>query len=83
MNPQKQKAYRELVEKVWVLYDKNNDGVLQKTEVIRVFKDILDKDNVCKRSLDKLVEDVDLNGDGVVDKEELYNLFIKRRDEFA
>lgn len=83
MNPQKQKAYRELVEKVWVLYDKNNDGVLQKTEVIRVFKDILDKDNVCKKSLDKLVEDVDLNGDGVVDKEELYNLFIKHRDEFA
>lgn len=83
MNPQKQKAYRELVEKVWELYDKNNDGVLQKTEVIRVFKDILDKDNVCKKSLDKLVEDVDLNGDGVVDKEELYNLFIKHRDEFA
>ena len=54
---------------------------MDKKEAIKVLRDILDRDKYCKISLNKIVEDADLNSDGVLDKQELFKLFIKSREE--
>lgn len=54
---------------------------MDKKEAIKVLRDILNRDKYCKTSLSKIVEDADLNSDGVLDKQELFKLFIKSREE--
>lgn len=64
-----------LLEIIWDAYDTDNSGFLEEKEAKKLFKHMLKEKRLKKKELNKLIlemfKELDTNGDGKLDKDEL------------
>lgn len=70
---------RQIVDVVFVRYDNDNSGALDREEVKRLVADVftqLDMHRLADpNEIDKFINSIDKNGDGLIQKPELFDIF--------
>lgn len=80
MKNEKDNEYNDLLETVWYAYDSQKEDKLPPRRVKSLLGDLLSKvqtQSKCKVTLKKICNDMDINKDGTIDKDEFITSFHK------
>lgn len=67
----------KVINDIWKIYDKDKNGLLDKSEVLRLLRDLtnnFDDDSIINQA-ENIINIIDQNGDGKITKKELLTLF--------
>lgn len=70
---------RDIVDVVFVRYDTDNSGALDRNEVKVLISDVFTQLDMSRladpKEIDKFIDEIDQNGDGLIQKGELFDIF--------
>lgn len=70
-----------MIDNIWIKYDKDRSGTLEKKECYQLFKDLaeISNDYSIYKNCDYYIDILDKDGDGTLSKKEVISILIKNK----